>query len=78
MLSNEIELLALRAELEGMISDNRLRELQGSSPAWDGDAFEELAKKIRAISEPESESDNIGGDDGWHDAFKESDGREAV
>ena len=53
MLSKEVELLALRAELEGMVSDNRLRELQGSSPAWGGTEFDELAKKIRAIAELE-------------------------
>ena len=59
MLSKDIELLALRAELEGMVSDNRLRELQGSSPAWGGTEFEELAKKIRAIAEPEVDRSQI-------------------
>ena len=65
MLSKEIELLALRTELEGMISDNRLRELQGSSLAWGGTEFDELAKKIRAISEPGPESAKPDPWSGW-------------
>jgi len=47
--NTRIELEALLCEKEGMLADNALRALHGESPAWGGDAFDELASRIRAL-----------------------------
>lgn len=51
----EKELLALRAELEGMIAENAHRHILGQSPAYGEAAFHDLAKRIRAINSPTHE-----------------------
>jgi hypothetical protein len=49
LLALRIELEALISEREGMVADNMQRQAVGSSMAWDGNAFDEIARKIRAI-----------------------------
>ncbi len=45
-----IEVSALEAEMQGMIADNKQREIEGSSMAYKGAEFAYLAKQMRDIS----------------------------
>ena len=46
----EAEILALRAELEGMIAENAQRHIQGLSPAYGEAEFHAFAERIRSTS----------------------------
>ena len=46
---NDKRLLDYRAELEGMISENRLREIKGYSPAYGEKEFDDLSNKYHNI-----------------------------
>ncbi len=44
-----VELLALRAELEGMVAENQYRKYYDHPPAYVEDSFAMLASKIREL-----------------------------
>lgn len=45
-----IEVSALEAELQGMIADNKQREIEGNSMAYTGEDFEYIAKQMRDVA----------------------------
>lgn len=51
MTNSEIELQALITEREGMIAENKFREINGNSLAYCEDSFIILANKIRELKE---------------------------
>ncbi len=46
---NMIELLALNVECQGMVAENKQRELLGQSPAYHYDSFAIVAGKMRQL-----------------------------
>lgn len=45
-LEKEKQLLICRCDLEGMIAENKMREIQGYSPAYGEDSFADLQQRI--------------------------------
>lgn len=47
--NNFIELLALKTEVDGMVAENKCREVLDQSPAYTEISFQIVADKMRAL-----------------------------